>query len=429
MILFRYLNRNEVQRFLPQLFSLLHGNMSVIAPTGNTYEQDYALWSTAVGPAMQKENRRIVLIFDDDSLIGYLQYYTNETTFMIEEAQIKQPHQNRAVLRSAFAYICDYIPPNVLYAEAYANKKNTKSQTILEHHGFARIGENKNGNSYHYRTDCQAFLCRIREKRPHPSADDRLQESIQTVRDTIAAILSENAPSIYLYGSIVLDDFRLGWSDIDVLALTEKQISTAQAERLLHLRRELTGREPENPYYRLFEGGMLRLSAFLTDTPDTVVYWGTSGERITDRYAFDSFCKLELLAHGVLLYGGDVRGQLSRPSYEDLRADVRRHYETIREHGGNTGRSLYSFGWLLDISRCIYTLRTGKIIAKTKAGEWALENGLCPDAAALAAALRVRKEPGLFQKDTEIRAYAAGIGNAVRQYADVLERELGEDLK
>ena len=377
-------------------------------------------------PAMLKENRHIVLILNDETLIGYLQYYTNETTFMIEEAQIKQAHQGRGVLRSAFAYICDYIPPNVLYVEAYANKKNTKSQNILEHHGFARIGENKNGNSYHYRADCVAFLRGIRAKLPY--VGEQLQKSIHVVRDAIAAILVKNAPSVYLYGSVVLDDFRLGWSDIDLLVLTEKQLPSEQAERLVHLRQELTGREPENPYYRLFEGGMLRLSAFLTDTSDTVVYWGTSGERITDSYVFDSFCKLELLDDGVLLYGKDVRGQIRRPPYEDLKTDVRRHFETIREHGGKTGRSLYSFSWLLDISRCIYTLRTGEIITKTKAGEWALGNGLCPDAAALENALRVRKEPKLFDKDETLRQYAENLGDAIQAYADILEKELYESF-
>ncbi|MBQ7548053.1 MAG: GNAT family N-acetyltransferase, partial [Clostridia bacterium] len=196
MIVFQLLDKNEVQRWLPQLFSVLHENMSVIAPTGNTYEQDYALWSDAVGPAMQKKNRQIVLIFNDETLIGYLQYYTNETTFMIEEAQIKQAHQGRGVMRRAFAYICDFIPPNVLYAEAYANKRNAKSQNILERHGFARIGENKNGNSYHYRADCGTFLRGIREKQ----IEAQLQKSVQAVTDMIAAILAENAPTVYLYG-------------------------------------------------------------------------------------------------------------------------------------------------------------------------------------------------------------------------------------
>lgn len=97
MISCRFLDKNEVQRFLPLLFSILHGNMSVIAPTGNAYDEDYALWSGAVDTAMQKENRQIVLIFNEDTLIGYLQYLTNETTFMIEEAQVRPAHQGSGV--------------------------------------------------------------------------------------------------------------------------------------------------------------------------------------------------------------------------------------------------------------------------------------------------------------------------------------------
>lgn len=32
-------------------------------------------------------------------------------------------------------------------------------------------------------------------------------------------------------GSIVLDDFKLGWSDIDILCLTESDIEPAKADR------------------------------------------------------------------------------------------------------------------------------------------------------------------------------------------------------
>ena len=69
-----------------------------------------------------------------------------------------------------------------------------------------------------------------------------LQNSVNTMAKAIIDVLLENTPSIYLYGSVVLDDFRLGWSDIDILVLTEKQISSEQAEHLVHLRQELTGR-------------------------------------------------------------------------------------------------------------------------------------------------------------------------------------------
>ncbi|MBQ8943829.1 MAG: DNA polymerase subunit beta, partial [Clostridia bacterium] len=68
--------------------------------------------------------------------------------------------------------------------------------------------------------------------------------------------------------------------------------------------------------------------------PDTVVYWGTSGEQITYYYNCDSFCKINLPDDGILLYGDDIRGQIRRPTFEELRADIQRHYETVRKYGG-----------------------------------------------------------------------------------------------
>lgn len=138
---------------------------------------------------------------------------------------------------------------------------------------------------------------------------------------------------------------------------------------------------------------MLTLDAFLTGKADRVVYWGTSGERITDTYMFDSFGMTELIESGVLLYGKDIRNQLKTPEFSELYADVKHHYETIRKYVQKTGRNFYSFGWMLDIARCIYTLRTGKIIAKTDAADWALENNLCPAPDALQNCSEGSQEP------------------------------------
>ena len=236
--------------------------------------------------------------------------------------------------------------------------------------------------------------------------------------------MRENSPSVYLYGSVVLGDFRLGWSDIDMVVLTQSQLSESQAERLVGLRQKLLEEEPKNPYFRSFEGGMLTLDAFLRGEKDRVVYWGTSGQRITDAYRFDSFSMTELIENGVLLAGQDVREQLKRPSFDALYSDVARHYETIRKYVQKTDRSLYSYGWLLDISRCIYTLRTGKIIAKTAAGEWALKEGLCPVEKSLKKAIEVRYNAETLKNDSKILDFAESLGGDVQAYADILEKEL-----
>lgn len=251
-----------------------------------------------------------------------------------------------------------------------------------------------------------------------------LNAAIQAMTSQIVHILATNVASVYIYGSYVLDDFQLGWSDLDILVLTEKSISKQQADELVDLRQRMSEAEPDNPFYLCFEGGMLTLDAFKYHVPDRVVYWGTNGQRITNSYHFDACCMKELFDCSRLLYGKDIRGQLTSPSFEDIKRNIQFHYETIRKYADSTERSIYSFGWILDIARCIYTLRTGQIISKTAAGAWALQNRLFHDSTPLETALEVRKNPQKYQESAELQDLSEKLGNSIQQYADALEKEL-----
>ena len=132
---------------------------------------------------------------------------------------------------------------------------------------------------------------------------------------------------------------------------------------------------------------------------------------------------MSLLRYGRLLAGRDVREQIAPPTMDELRAAVAGHLATIRQAAARTGPSLYSCGWLLDISRCLYTLRTGDILPKTAAGEWALREGLCPVEDDLRRALTVRGEPMQYRDDPDTRAWLSGLAPAVQRYADTLEKE------
>ncbi|UCD10031.1 MAG: DUF4111 domain-containing protein [Dehalococcoidales bacterium] len=252
-----------------------------------------------------------------------------------------------------------------------------------------------------------------------------LQQQIQTMSFTIQNILEDMPVSIYLYGSITMDDFQYGWSDIDLLGLTSNSISQEHAQSLVDLRQELV-EQYRDPVYRLFEGGILSLQSFLNGMPDTVVYWGTSGQQITDTYILDSFGRYEIKTTGVLIAGRDIRNMIIMPTDADMRKVVQFVYEKVRKHAVKTGESLYSCGWMLDIARCIYTLRTGSVISKTKAGEWALEQQLCPVPETLKKVLIVRTEPLKYKEDPEFKAWASSLGNDVQKFADVLEQELGK---
>lgn len=251
-----------------------------------------------------------------------------------------------------------------------------------------------------------------------------LGAAIQRMSAAIRDALGDNECTIYIYGSVALDDFRFGWSDIDILCLTGRALSDATAGRLMMLRQELLRHEPDDPYYRSFEGIIARAGDFLSGGACRAVYWGTSGQRIADAHVMDVFSKKELLDSGMLICGAELRRDMDMPDYADLCEGVLRHYEAIRTYAVSVPRSFRSYGWMLDIARGIHTLRTGQIIAKTAAGRWALENGLCPTPDALRRTLLLRSEPLAYRHDKDILDYTAALGDDIQRFAGVLQDEL-----
>lgn len=250
-----------------------------------------------------------------------------------------------------------------------------------------------------------------------------MERALEGMARALSTALGERMAALYLYGSAAMGDFRPGWSDIDILCLTDAPLDEEQARELVTLRQRLV-EEMGEAIYRSFEGAVVALPEFLTGRYSRVVYWGTGGERLTDRYDFDPFSRVSLIRYGQMLAGVDIRERLSLPTADELRAAVARHLATIREVAGRTGPSLYACGWLLDISRCLYTLRTGDILPKTAAGEWALREGLCPVEDDLTRALTVRREPALYRDDPDTRDWLGHLGPAVQRFADVLEEAL-----
>ncbi len=248
-------------------------------------------------------------------------------------------------------------------------------------------------------------------------------DAITKMTNRIISILGGNVYGIWLYGSVVLDDFRLGWSDIDFVALTDGPISESQAMQLLTLRQDMLKNDPGNPYYRCFEGIIADRTEYLSQSFHRLVYWGTSGQRVTDRFAHDAFSLFELAKYGKPILGGEP-WVFPPPGREELVSAVRAHYDSIRKYAVESNETLYSCGWLLDIARCIYTLRYNDIIAKTRAGLWALEEHIFPDETPLKKTIEIRQQPTYYKASAETKRWLKSLGPVVQRYADVLEQEL-----
>lgn len=150
-IRFEYLNKPDFSTVSNDIFNILADNMEKIAPTGNTREDDYNCWYESVSDGLNRDERQIILIKDNDDIIGFFQYYTNKDTFMMEEIQFKSEYQGKGVFRELYGFVLKNIKNDLEFVEAYANISNGKSIGILEKFGLTNTGLNKNGRSCHFK--------------------------------------------------------------------------------------------------------------------------------------------------------------------------------------------------------------------------------------------------------------------------------------
>ena len=142
MITFTYLNKNKKEKILPELFDLLYDNMSEIAPTNLTYEKEQEQWLGNVSPALDKPARQIIMCYADEELIGYIQYYINGKLLMIEELQLKKEHHCTLTFYRFCKYFIGTLPADIEHVEAFAERRNIKSQKLMQRLGMELIDSN-----------------------------------------------------------------------------------------------------------------------------------------------------------------------------------------------------------------------------------------------------------------------------------------------
>lgn len=154
MVRFEFLNKSQFDKYSNKIFDILFDNMNIIAPTGNTRNEDFILWNVVAIEGIKNDNRHFVLVFHEETnyVIGFFQYSIINYTFMMEEIQLCSDFQGRYnIFRDLYSFVLKNISNDLLYVEAYANKRNCKSISILEKLGLKIIGENRNGTSFHFR--------------------------------------------------------------------------------------------------------------------------------------------------------------------------------------------------------------------------------------------------------------------------------------
>ena len=160
MIRFFHMDKSHKDAWLPRLFDLLYSNMEEITYFNTTYYEAERRWISEVSPALEKDPRQILLCLQNDSLIGYLQYYIRDDLIMVEELQISKRYQRTLLFLAFCKQILRLLPPQVAFVEAYADRRNLYSQRLMKRLGMACIGAAE-GEYLHFRgalADCKNVM-------------------------------------------------------------------------------------------------------------------------------------------------------------------------------------------------------------------------------------------------------------------------------
>lgn len=254
--------------------------------------------------------------------------------------------------------------------------------------------------------------------------DLRLIRNFDVIINKIRELLSGLSPTIYLHGSLAGSDFKPGWSDVDLLCVTEKTIPEDIAQTLVHLRNSMRMDYSEGENFRIYEGVFLSKEGFLYGKRDCVVLWGDLSDRITSLYVADVFMILDLLDNGILICGEDIRPSIERPSHRRIATAIKRQLSGIRSGAEGEDLTIAKAGLMLDIARSIYTLENDRVISKTDAGEWALKKGIAPEPQVMEKVLEIRAHPDVYKEDSVVIEWANRLGDSINAFADVLEKRL-----
>lgn len=161
-IIFRTMEKQEYKNILPQLFHVLYTNMSSLAPTGCTYEEDRKLWLSYILPELDSGRKEIMLMVLGDSVVGYGQYSITGDTLEMDEVELLPRYQRTKVFYRFCQYMIAALPETVQFVSSYVRKDNFHSISIHEKLGMERLGENKSGTSWRYRGSRKNLEARFR---------------------------------------------------------------------------------------------------------------------------------------------------------------------------------------------------------------------------------------------------------------------------
>lgn len=188
----------------------------------------------------------------------------------------------------------------------------------------------------------------------------------------VSRVLQENLVGIYLYGSLVTEDFDAGVSDLDLVAALHSGLDEASFRLLEDLHSDVIRRFPK--WDNRLELAYVSLDALETfrDRPSSIaiISPGEPFHRIDAGY--DWLISWYMLREtGVALKGPDIASLIAPMELSSYIEAVQSHIEAYRDSVGSASSKSFLSYIVLTTGRGLYTVLQGQPISKIKAATWA----------------------------------------------------------
>lgn len=253
--------------------------------------------------------------------------------------------------------------------------------------------------------------------------EDLIIKSLKEFVNESNMILNNSILSAYCFGSAIYDDFHNGYSDLDFFIIINKIISEEEFQKFSSWRTEL--KASKHPYFSVLEGEIISQHSIKNDIESSVIYWGTSKDRLNKRYGLSGFSLRGLINKGYLIYGKDLRKELPYPSDEEMLSQVNSMIETIVKYAQVTNEDIHSVDWLFLISQSIYWLKTLDINGKTNSAKWIIDNCNYGWSDTLQKVIEIRQSP-ILAKSYENKEWLKKLGPFIQCACNTLILERNE---
>jgi len=200
----------------------------------------------------------------------------------------------------------------------------------------------------------------------------QISKLLESFRDRLKAILDEKFVALYVFGSLGMGDFSEHQSDIDFLVLIANPLGDVEGKRLQALHKELS----ETRFGDKLEGEYVVVSTLHAEGVTGTVARCEGGILQLDvQSQISAENVLDVRQNAYVVYGPNPENVLPEVPRESLNKVMRDYLEELNDEMKNVESK--SLTWLssraLDISRTLYTLKTGNITSKSAGAKWALK--------------------------------------------------------